>query len=179
MAGDRERTLAALVVARAWRDPAYLQRLVAEPRAVFTEEGIAVPDDVDIRVHQDTREVKHIVLPPDLNAGDTDQVHALVSAVLPIPADSAAVLVQSGPTVKHFVVPHPPAALDPAATSEPALVNLAAAGSVSVYQDAVALTTAVQTEEVVTTTTEAQDVETSTTAAAEAEVVAVVAGVLV
>ena len=51
------------VVAKAWQDEAFKQRLLANPQAVLQEHGIAVPDGVTVRVVEDTAETKHLVLP--------------------------------------------------------------------------------------------------------------------
>ena len=38
--GDRDRVIAAEVIAKAWKDEAYRERLVAEPNAVLAAAGI-------------------------------------------------------------------------------------------------------------------------------------------
>ena len=52
------------VVARAWADAAYKQRLQTDPKSVLAEQGIAVPAGVAVQVHEATAEVMHLVLPP-------------------------------------------------------------------------------------------------------------------
>ena len=52
------------VVARAWADPAYKQRLLADPKSVLAEQGMAVPTGVAVQVHEATAQVMHVVLPP-------------------------------------------------------------------------------------------------------------------
>jgi hypothetical protein len=51
------------LVAEAWRDPAFKQRLLANPTAVFAERGIDVPDGVEIRVVENTDQATYFVLP--------------------------------------------------------------------------------------------------------------------
>jgi nitrile hydratase len=41
----------------------YRSRVVREPRAVLAEFGLAVPDDVQIRVHDSTADMRYMVLP--------------------------------------------------------------------------------------------------------------------
>ncbi len=43
---------------RAWRS-----RMVREPRAVLAEFGTTIPDDVEVRVHDSTAELRYVVLP--------------------------------------------------------------------------------------------------------------------
>jgi hypothetical protein len=54
-----------LLVAQVWSDEDLKQRLIADPRAVLQEHGIEVPDDVELRVVEDTDEIRHLVLPPN------------------------------------------------------------------------------------------------------------------
>ncbi len=51
------------VVARAWDDEDFRQRLLADPRAVLAEYGMDVPEGMEIKVVEDTPEVCHLVLP--------------------------------------------------------------------------------------------------------------------
>jgi hypothetical protein len=67
------------VVARAWSDEAFKQRLMAEPSAVLREAGIEVPAGRQVRVVEDTEQVVHLVVPQrprDLSDEQFDQVAA-------------------------------------------------------------------------------------------------------
>jgi nitrile hydratase len=46
-----------------YKDPAYRSRLVREPRALLAEMGLALGDDVDIRIWDSSSEVRYFVLP--------------------------------------------------------------------------------------------------------------------
>jgi nitrile hydratase len=67
----------------AWYKSAnYRRRVVREPRAVLREFGTEVPDEVEIRVHDSTAEMRYMVLPrrPDGTEGcDEEQLAALVT----------------------------------------------------------------------------------------------------
>jgi hypothetical protein len=52
------------VVARAWTDEGFKQRLLADPKAALAEQGLAVPAGVAVQVHEATPAVLHLVLPP-------------------------------------------------------------------------------------------------------------------
>jgi hypothetical protein len=66
----------ARVIARAWTEPEYLNRLESDPKTVLSEAGLNPADDV--HVHKGSDEVTHFVLPKrpahlsddDLNAED-------------------------------------------------------------------------------------------------------------
>jgi hypothetical protein len=52
------------VVARAWSDDAFKQRLIGDPKAVLTEAGLPVPPNLSVQVHETTPTQVHLVLPP-------------------------------------------------------------------------------------------------------------------
>jgi hypothetical protein len=51
------------VWAKAWADEGYKARLLADPAAVLTAEGIAPPPGVTLRVVEDTATIRTLVLP--------------------------------------------------------------------------------------------------------------------
>ncbi len=46
-----------------YKSPPYRSRMVREPRALLTEMGCEIPDDVEIRVWDSSAEVRYLVLP--------------------------------------------------------------------------------------------------------------------
>ncbi len=52
------------VVAKAWADDAFKARLLADPATVLQEEGIAVPEGVELRAVENTDKVLYLALPP-------------------------------------------------------------------------------------------------------------------
>src|SRR5207248_2437979 len=52
------------VVARAWSDETFKQRLLADPQAVLAEAGMAIPPNIAMQVHEATPTQFHLVLPP-------------------------------------------------------------------------------------------------------------------
>lgn len=55
---------AVLGIPPAWyKKKAYRSRTVSEPRAVLAEFGTVLPDDVEVRVHDSTADLRYIVLP--------------------------------------------------------------------------------------------------------------------
>ena len=57
----------ARVVATAWEDPAFKQRLVADPRAVLHEHGLPVPTGQAVRVVENTADTAYLVVPAKPN----------------------------------------------------------------------------------------------------------------
>lgn len=51
-------------MARVWSHPAFKQRLISDPQGVLREQGAPVPDNVEIRVVENTDQVFYLVLPP-------------------------------------------------------------------------------------------------------------------
>jgi nitrile hydratase len=65
-----------------YKSAPYRSRAVREPRALLTEMGTAIPDDVEIRVWDSSAEVRYLVLPmrPEgTDAMDEDALAALVT----------------------------------------------------------------------------------------------------
>jgi len=60
----------------------YRSRAVVEPRAVMAEFGTDVPDDVEVRVHESTADIRYLVLPqrpPGTESWTEEQLAALVT----------------------------------------------------------------------------------------------------
>lgn len=53
----------AQLIAKAWSDPAFKARLVTDPKAVLRAEGFDIPDGLEIRVLENTENLRHLVLP--------------------------------------------------------------------------------------------------------------------
>ena len=65
-----------------YKSPAYRSRAVREPRAVLEEFGTALPDDVEVRVHDSTADMRYLVIPrrpAGTHGMSEEQLRALVS----------------------------------------------------------------------------------------------------
>jgi len=51
------------IMAELYMDPGLMTRFQKDPKVVFKEKGVDVPEDVTLKVLADTEKVKHIVLP--------------------------------------------------------------------------------------------------------------------
>lgn len=54
-----------LIVARAWADETFKNRLLDNPYVVLREYGIEIAQGTQVRVLEDSDEVRHFVLPPN------------------------------------------------------------------------------------------------------------------
>lgn len=64
-----------------YKTRAYRSRTVREPRAVLAEFGLELPDDVSIRVHDSTADMRYLVLPrrPEgTESWDTERLESIV-----------------------------------------------------------------------------------------------------
>jgi hypothetical protein len=52
------------IIAKAWRDPAFKAKLLADPQAALKNAGISVPTGVTVKVVENTDTHVHFVLPP-------------------------------------------------------------------------------------------------------------------
>ncbi len=61
----------AKAIARAWTDDAYKIKLLCDPHAALNEIDVTVPENVTVRVVEDTDETRHLVIPkPPPQTGD-------------------------------------------------------------------------------------------------------------
>jgi hypothetical protein len=51
------------IIAKAWADEEFKQRFLADARAVLKEEGVDIPDGIEVRVVENTDKVFHMLLP--------------------------------------------------------------------------------------------------------------------
>ena len=51
------------LVKKAWDDDAFKQRLLSDPAAVFAENGLTVPDGMQLRIMADEPGLRHLPLP--------------------------------------------------------------------------------------------------------------------
>ncbi len=51
------------LIAQAWIDEGFKQRLLADPAAVLKEAGVEIPPGIEVRVAENTDKVFHFVLP--------------------------------------------------------------------------------------------------------------------
>ncbi len=51
------------IIAKAWMDDEFKGRLTSDPATVLREEGIEVPQGVELKIVENTDEVVHFVLP--------------------------------------------------------------------------------------------------------------------
>jgi hypothetical protein len=61
------------LVARAWRDPAFKAKLIADPQAVLKDAGMAVPAGATVKVVENTGTHFHFVLPAKPSGALSDE----------------------------------------------------------------------------------------------------------
>ena len=61
--GIQDQKAYAQVIAKAWADEEFKSRLLAEPAKVLREQGIAVPEGVEVRIVENTDKLVHFALP--------------------------------------------------------------------------------------------------------------------
>ncbi len=71
----------AQIIAKAWADDAFKQKLLADAVGTLKKEGIEVPAGVDVRVVENTDKVFHLMLPPKPTSAElSDEALTRVSA---------------------------------------------------------------------------------------------------
>ncbi len=107
--GDRDRVIAAEVIAKAWKDETYRDRLVAEPNAVLTEAGINLPAGTTVTVLANSAHIHHVAIPV---AGRWDEMEeaffASLRKLLPLPEGVELRILQSTEKHRQMVIPVSP-----------------------------------------------------------------------
>ncbi len=62
------------IVAEAWADDAFRQRLIADPKAVLAERGIEIEEEVEVQVVQGQKNVRYLLLPPKPEGEDETEI---------------------------------------------------------------------------------------------------------
>ena len=104
---ERGSLITGLVIARAWRDPDYLARLLARPGEVLAAAGMQLPTGVRIRVFQDTPSVRYVALTS--LTSEPEEMLPLWRELLPLPEGSEVRLIQNTEQALCLVVPLAPA----------------------------------------------------------------------
>ena len=63
MTGERNKIIWGEIVARAWRDEAFKQELIANPKKVLSDAGMTVDEGVEVQIIEDTPSTRHLVFP--------------------------------------------------------------------------------------------------------------------
>lgn len=70
----------ARIVAKAWADESYKQRLLADPKGVMAEEGLLVPDNVVLKMIEAADKQAWVVLPPKPRGEENTAIEARLAA---------------------------------------------------------------------------------------------------
>jgi hypothetical protein len=103
---ERSSVITGMVVARAWRDPGYRNRLLSSPREVLVAEGLEIPDGMAIRVFADTPAIRHIHL-TSLTT-EPEELVGVLREILPLPEGSEVRLIQNTEQALCLVIPLAP-----------------------------------------------------------------------
>ena len=73
MSAEQQNKTWSQIVAEAWANAAFKKRLLADPAAALKEQGIDVPQGVQVKVVQDTAGLRHLVLPCGVEGGELSE----------------------------------------------------------------------------------------------------------
>lgn len=102
---DRNRILFATLIAHCWEDEDYRRRFISDPQTVCIEEGILVPDDIELVVKEDTSSLTHVVLPSETSDEALNQFGELLRKFLPLPTGYTLALIQNTEKMNYLVIP--------------------------------------------------------------------------
>ena len=85
MAEDKAATYGK-IIAKAWRDPSFKAKLLANPQVVLKEAGLAVPAGVTVKIVENTATHLHFVLPAKPGGQLSDEaLDAAAGGVIVVP----------------------------------------------------------------------------------------------
>jgi hypothetical protein len=106
---DKNRAILAEVVARGWREPAYLSKLRQNPKKVLEEAGCVIPAQMDVVLLENTSTVINAILPPMGDMGKYEaRIQKAVQMLKDLPEDMAVHLHRDSATRAYIVIPEPP-----------------------------------------------------------------------
>jgi hypothetical protein len=110
------------LVARAWAEPEFKKRLLADPATVLKENGVVVPPGVQVRVLESTDKVLYMTVPVAVAMKWADpafrqRLLADPAAVLkengvPVPPGVQVQVVENTDKLVHLILPRPPSPKD-------------------------------------------------------------------
>jgi hypothetical protein len=103
---ERSSVITGMVIARAWRDPGYRNRLLSSPREVLVADGLEIPDGMAIRVFADTPAIRHIHL-TSLTT-EPEELVPVFREMLPLREGSEVRLIQNTEQALCLVIPLAP-----------------------------------------------------------------------
>ncbi|MBW7453586.1 NHLP leader peptide family RiPP precursor [Paenibacillus sepulcri] len=73
-----EQELLNQIIEKAWKDPAFKEKLLADPKAAILESfNIDVPDDIQVSVVEETPKSFYLVIPPAPVEGEEDDAASM------------------------------------------------------------------------------------------------------
>jgi hypothetical protein len=107
---DKNRAILAEVVARGWREPAYLSQLRQNPKAVLQQAGATIPANMDVVLLENTPTVINAILPPIGDMGKYEaRLQKATQMLKDLPEDMEVHLHRDSATRAYIVIPQPPA----------------------------------------------------------------------
>lgn len=103
---ERAGLITGMAIVRAWRDPDFRRRLLTAPREVLSHEGLEIPEEMDIRVFEDTPAVRHIAITHWTS--EPEELVPLFREIFPLPEGHQVRLVQNSEKSLCLVLPVAP-----------------------------------------------------------------------
>ncbi len=75
------------IVAKAWADEAFKQRLLADPKATLQAEGLTFPEGAEVRVTEPTDQLYYFPLPPKPAGLSIEELSGMAGGTTPCSID--------------------------------------------------------------------------------------------
>jgi hypothetical protein len=106
----KNRAIIAEVIARAWREPAYLSQLRQNPKSVLEQAGASIPPSMDVVLLENTPTLINVILPPSAQTAKYEaRMQAAAQLLKDLPEDMEVHLHRDSDARAFIVVPEAPA----------------------------------------------------------------------
>ena len=172
---DKNRAILAETVVHAWKDEAFRDELIANPKSALQAAGMQIAAEKEVIVLINTPYLLHAILPPMAEQEQhMAKIEEAMARVTELPEGAALHIVRETADTLYFVMPASPPAAAIDRLSDDQLESAAGGKTATATHQTVVQTTSVATTaEVATQAVEVQTVATTTTVAAEVEAVVV------
>jgi hypothetical protein len=106
----KNRAIIAEVIARAWREPAYMSQLRQNPKRVLEQAGASIPPTMDVVMLENTPTLINVILPPRAQTSKYEaRMQAAAQLLKELPEDMEVHLHRDSDVRAFIVVPEAPA----------------------------------------------------------------------
>lgn len=127
---DKGRAALALLITKMWEDRTLEEAFINNPEKVLKDEGLEIPEGVQVRVFKNTESITYLTLSKSFNPrAERKKLASFLAAITPIAEGHEVRLVQNTEKILHIAIPLPPPSEARKSVKEPSVLNMVHAAS--------------------------------------------------